>query len=132
MSFIRTKTINGNEYAYGVKSIRTDDGVRQEVLEYLGRADKIDSDSDGLVDASDCDPDDPTEKGEKHRMVEKETENRVKDIFSRAKEKLEVDPELELEIIKLRPIFDENVYGEAYPDEKKSNWMCIRKRVRKS
>ncbi|KXA95751.1 hypothetical protein AKJ65_00810 [candidate division MSBL1 archaeon SCGC-AAA259E19] len=41
MSFVRTKKINGNEYAYRVKSVREDGKVRQKVLKYLGPADQV-------------------------------------------------------------------------------------------
>lgn len=36
MSFIREKTINGNQYLYLVESVREGGNVRQKVLEYIG------------------------------------------------------------------------------------------------
>ncbi|MCJ2513462.1 MAG: hypothetical protein LN408_03350 [Candidatus Thermoplasmatota archaeon] len=36
MSFIRKKTIKGNDYFYEVESIREGDKVRQKVIKYLG------------------------------------------------------------------------------------------------
>lgn len=41
MTFIRTKNINGNEYAYLCKTFREDGKVRQKVIKYLGRADQV-------------------------------------------------------------------------------------------
>ena len=43
MVYIRTKKINGNLYAYLVKSFKTKKGSRQKVKQYLGRIYKIDS-----------------------------------------------------------------------------------------
>ncbi|RZN63289.1 SprT-like domain-containing protein [Methanonatronarchaeum sp. AMET6-2] len=39
MAFVRTKNINGNDYAYLVESRREGDTVRQIHIKYLGRAD---------------------------------------------------------------------------------------------
>ncbi|MFP4045832.1 MAG: hypothetical protein ACLFS3_02120 [Candidatus Aenigmatarchaeota archaeon] len=41
MSFIREKTINGNQYLYLVKSVRNGDQVRQKVLKYIGPVGKV-------------------------------------------------------------------------------------------
>ena len=39
--FVRKKKINNREYAYFVKNTRIGNKTKQEVIQYLGRADKI-------------------------------------------------------------------------------------------
>ena len=41
MSFLRTKTIHGNQYCYLVENHYTKNGPRQKVKKYLGRAFKL-------------------------------------------------------------------------------------------
>lgn len=37
MAFVRTKSVNGHEYRYLVRSVREGDKVRQETVAYLGK-----------------------------------------------------------------------------------------------
>ena len=37
MSYVRSKTVHGNEYLYLVESVREGPRVRQRVLRYLGK-----------------------------------------------------------------------------------------------
>jgi len=41
MTYIRTKNINNNNYAYLVENVKTDNGPRQKVLQYLGRVHQL-------------------------------------------------------------------------------------------
>ncbi|MFW6008099.1 MAG: hypothetical protein ACOCP8_02435 [archaeon] len=50
-------------------------------------------------------------------LVKKEKE--IKRIFNKKLRMFSFDVELDLKFIKKRPIVDENVYGEAFPEEKR-------------
>lgn len=47
------------------------------------------------------------------------TKEKIKKIFAEKLEKFSLKANLDLEFIERRPIEDENVYGEAFPEEKR-------------
>jgi len=50
---------------------------------------------------------------------EKLIERRIERTFERKKEKLGIEAELDLQILDHPPVVDENVYGEAFPEERR-------------